>query len=469
MKSLLKQRINDDLLDCMPLSEADARNVFESILPDEALEEMIASARFSERSRKRDAVKLVRAMVIAASTGYGGRQADVMRVYFESGAPRVVRGGFYSWFGPAFEKVMKSVADRALEFVRQQALDVPGILGRDVTDWHIFDSTTVRLDDRLIHVFPGAGDYAAAKIHKRFSVGSGTLFDYSISPARDHDAPHLVIDESWRGIGLLADLGYASLKLLADCQEHGVHFVIRLKENWKPRVLSVGRGDFRKVFLSGTDLDVLVASGAVALEGKAVDVDVELGRGDKTVRCRLVGVPLADGAYRFYLTSLPPATGPLQVADLYRVRWEIESDNKLDKSCSHLDAIAARTESSVRALIHASLVSSMIACSLVHLARLNDAPPPSQGAERTKPPLHPQTLARAMGSAALMIAAAFEESGTKADLAWRKIAEHLNHLGTDPNWRRSPSILDQLRGWTISPGRPRAGRVARTASAQTVN
>ena len=452
----------------MPLKEADARKVFEAILPDDALAEIVAASRFEERSRKRDAIRLVRAMVIAASTGYGGRQADVMRVYFESGAPRVVRGGFYSWFGPALEKVMKAVSGRALDFVRQQALDVPGILGRDVTDWHIVDSTTIRLNDSLKHVFPGAGDYAAAKVHKRFSVGRGTLFNYSVSPARDHDAPHLTIDESWRGLGLLADLGYASLKLLSDCQEHGVHFVIRLKENWKPRVLAVGRGDFRKTFLSGSDLDVLFASGAVVLEGKSVDLDVELGRGAQTVRCRLVGVPVADGAYRFYLTSLPAATGPLQVADLYRVRWEIETDNKLDKSCNHLDAISARTESSVRALIHASLVSSMIACSLVHLARLDDAPPPARGAERTTPPLHPQTLARAMGSAALMIASAFDESGAKADLAWKRIAEHLNHLGTDPNWRRSPSILDQIRGWTISPGRPRTGRVAKTASTQHV-
>jgi hypothetical protein len=36
--------------------------------------------------------------------------------------------------------------------------------------------------------------------------------------------------------------------------------------------------------------------------------------------------------YCFYLTNLSPRTGPRQVADLYRVRWEIESDNKLDKS-----------------------------------------------------------------------------------------------------------------------------------------
>ena len=41
---------------------------------------------------------------------------------------------------------------------------------------------------------------------------------HSISPAREHDAPHLTLDESWRGLGLLADLGYASIKLLRDAK-----------------------------------------------------------------------------------------------------------------------------------------------------------------------------------------------------------------------------------------------------------
>jgi DDE family transposase len=440
----------------MGLDGQDVREIFEAALPEEGLAEIIKATGFEERSRKRDAIQLVRAMIVAAATGYGGRQADVMRVYFENGAERVVRGGFYSWFGQALETTMAQVARRMLDFVNRQPLDLPGLLGRDVRDWHIVDSTTVRLDDALTHVFPGAGDYAAAKVHKRFSVGLGTLVDYSISPARDHDAPHLVIDESWRGLGLLVDLGYASLKLLSDCQAFGVHFVIRLKDNWKPRVQTVGRGEVKGTFLPGTDLDVLLDAEAIVLNGTAIDVDVELGRGAQTVRCRLVGVPVTDGAYRFYLTSLPPKTGPCQVADLYRVRWEIESDNKLDKSCNHLEGIQARTKASVCALIHASLVSSMLACLLVHRARLKDAPPPAPDAERTKAPLHPQTLARAMGSAALMIAAAFEESGPRAQTAWQRIADHLSHLGSDPNWRRSPSILDQMRGWRISAGRPRS-------------
>jgi hypothetical protein len=49
------------------------------------------------------------------------------------------------------------------------------------------------------------------------------------------------------------------------------------------------------------------------------------------------------------------------------------------------------------------------------------------------------------------IAQAFELQGAEALLRWDKIAELLTHSGRDPNWRRRPSVLDQLRGWKRQP------------------
>jgi hypothetical protein len=442
------------------LTGDDLRELMETVLPEEAIADLVESAKFQERTRKRDAIGLIRAMVIAASTGYGGRQRDVARVYFENGAPRVARGGFYAWFGPALEATMAGLAQRALGYARAQPLDVPPLMRRFARDWHIVDSTTVRLPDELFAEYPGAGRYAALKVHKRLSVGTGTVYSYHLSPAREHDSPHLVLDESWRGLGLLVDLGYASLKLITDCAQYGVTWVMRLKESWKPKVQELSRGDVTKTFFAGTDLDVLLTQKILVLEGQVVDAKVTLGRGAKQVHCRLCGVPAPDGSYRFYLTSLPPRVGPHQVADFYRVRWEIESDNKLDKSCSHLQEISAQTGPAVRALIHASLISSMLACLLVHKHRLKQAPPPQADTERTTPPLHPQSLARAMGSAASSLAGVFELSGAQADKKWQQLAEYLEHMAKDPNWRRSPSILDQLRGWRINPGRPKSSRLS---------
>ena len=59
------------------VNASDLREVFETVLPEEALHAAVAAAGLQERQRKLDAQRLLRAMVIAAATGYGGRQADV--------------------------------------------------------------------------------------------------------------------------------------------------------------------------------------------------------------------------------------------------------------------------------------------------------------------------------------------------------------------------------------------------------
>jgi hypothetical protein len=55
--------------------------------------------------------------------------------------------------------------------------------------------------------FPGTGEDAAIKVHTVLSGGGGAPVRYHVSPAREPDSRHLTIDESWRGYGLLADLG----------------------------------------------------------------------------------------------------------------------------------------------------------------------------------------------------------------------------------------------------------------------
>jgi hypothetical protein len=50
------------------------------------------------------------------------------------------------------------------------------------------------------------------------------------------------------------------------------------------------------------------------------------------------------------------------------------------------------------------------------------------------------------------IAQAFDLKGKAAKRRWQQIADLLTHSGRDPNWRRRPSILDQLRGWKRQPG-----------------
>lgn len=57
------------------MTDGDMREVFETILPEDVLMSAVRAAGFQERERKSDGMVFPRTMIIAASTGYGGRQA----------------------------------------------------------------------------------------------------------------------------------------------------------------------------------------------------------------------------------------------------------------------------------------------------------------------------------------------------------------------------------------------------------
>jgi hypothetical protein len=211
----------------------------------------------------------------------------------------------------------------------------------------------------------------------------------------------------------------------------------------------IARGQVTQAFFPGTDLDALLAEETLRLDGRAIDADVHVGQRTHALPLRLVGVQTPKG-YCFFLTNLPPRIGPRQVADLYRVRWEVELSIKLDKSVHRLDAIDAERPCSLKALLHASLIASILAALLAHTHNLKTRPQ-QLGAPRTEAPLHPRRLALQLAVSCQSIAQAFDLQGDEATRRWDKIAELLTHAGRDPNWRRRPSVLDQLRGWKRQP------------------
>jgi hypothetical protein len=360
----------------------------------------------------------------------------------------VARSAFYRWCDVPLEQFMEALAQRALADARAQPVDLSGPLC-SVQDWDLVDSTTVTVRDALREAFPGTGDAAAIKVHKVLSVGCGAPVHDHFSPAREHDSRHLEIDASWQGCGLRADLAYASLARLRACEAHHVCFVMRLKEHWKPKVDSIARGQVTQAFLPGTDFDTLLEDDTLVLDGRAIDADVHVGGDKHPLPLRLVGVQTPTGSC-FFLTNLPARLGPRQVADLYRVRWEVELSIRLDKSVHRLDAIDAERPCSLKTLLHASLIASTIAALLAHTHTVHTRPQQA-GTPRTEAPLHPRRLALQLAVSCQSIAQAFELEGTEAQQRWNKIAELLTHAGRDPNWRRRPSILDQLRGWKRQP------------------
>jgi hypothetical protein len=228
-----------------------------------------------------------------------------------------------------------------------------------------------------------------------------------------------------------------------------VKFVIRLKENWKPKVDHVARGELTSTFFPGTDLDVLLDSETLLLNGKVVDADVKLGTGADTLCLRLVGVPSPKG-YCFFLTNLPPAIGPTQVGDIYRIRWEVELSFKLDKSSYRLDQGKGERTCSIKALLHASLIASILTGLLVHKHVL-ETRPVRQGAKRTVAPIHHGLVSKCLLQWAYSIARVCELTGDAADREWERLAGNLTHAAKDPSWRSQASTLDLIRGYGDKP------------------
>lgn len=104
------------------------------------------------------------------------------------------------------------------------------------------------------------------------------------------------------------------------------------------------------------------------------------------------------------------------------------------------------------AMLHACLLSSILTALVVHRYHLNTRPKGKM--PRSAAPLHQILVAKAIASAH----GSFQRCLTGEEDRWDKMAEFVVHLGKDPNWRRKPSTLDQMRGSKISPGRPRAAK-----------
>jgi hypothetical protein len=74
-------------------------------------------------------------------------------------------------------------------------------------------------------------------------------------------------------------------------------------------VNSIARGQVTQEFFPGADLDALLDGHILALDGRAIDADVQVGNSKHPLHLRLVGVNTPKG-YCFFLTNFPPKVGP---------------------------------------------------------------------------------------------------------------------------------------------------------------
>lgn len=440
------------------MQAAALRKMFETVLPAEAIREAVMRLGVQKRRRSLDPVALIYSLILQGGTWECGRIATAVRDYFERGGTRVVAGAYYKWFDAELLATIRELSARALRYAEKMPKHLPGILaGR--TDWRAVDSTVVKLRPELAATWPGCGEYAALKVHKVYSLGAENVVAYTITPARRHDGPELVIDEEWRGMGLVADLGYNAFALFRACREHDVKFVLRKKEGWSMYLDEQATSETRTTWI-GVDTATIAGGTEFKLDASGpVDIDVTFGPDTDPLPVRLVGVPM-DKDYGYFLTNLPRSTHTLaEVAMLYRLRWTIEIDNKLTKTGCQLDEITAERPVSVEILAHAAMIASVLANCIVHLDHLEQGAVGAKTVRFTRPPLHPILLWKCLVTGSHRLAEMMAQADTPL-ASWERVAANLTAGAADRNWKRTPSAMDRVKGRTAggrawSGGRPR--------------
>ena len=130
-----------------------------------------------------------------------------------------------------------------------------------------------------------------------------------------------------------------------------------------------------------------------------------------------------------------------------------------NKAGARLDEITARKPSSARILVLATLLDTTIARTIVQSEKLAVVAAKKVASDpASRAPLHPILLMRALASAHGTVNRLLQNEETEL-LEWRKLMERLRDFGSDPNWRRRPSVLDRIQGLTAPP-KLRPGRAA---------
>jgi hypothetical protein len=349
-----------------------------SLLDPDRLQAIAEDLRVVERHRGYDAGLVALSIVLSAlqrSTDTQGRLADARQVYGMLGGGATTESGFRKVarkIGP----VLREILNRRLGTIAAGVAD-PELRGRlsALRDVLIPDGCAFKLASKLAGTYAGTGQPSEMKFHAVYSVRAGGAVALNATAGAVHDNDGFAPQEWVPGSLYIWDLGYNDYGRVVAATKAGAFVLQRLKAGANPRVLaSFGPGGHRRELHSddGGDirLDDACAMGLVHRQ-RILDLDIELREDGETAVVRVVCVPFG-GEDRYYLTTLARTDfSPHDIAELYRLRWEIELFFRGLKGATRLDEVRRlENEESLHAIVYGSLFAALLARDIT--AKLNE-------------------------------------------------------------------------------------------------
>lgn len=349
---------------------------YEKLVP--ALKQLLSEPTLDDLGRRVAFIKRLRAVVaswfvwavVLSRFGHGRPGFEQARSWYArlTGTDVWPRPFQMRFKQPEAVELFRQAFARAVEAWRWERRRPAHPLAHHFPDVVAVDSTLMQLDDDLESEFSGTRAAAASlKVLLSISVFGALPLAADVVPGHCHDMrlfPSLSLFRP--GTLFLFDKGFVAYDRLRQLTEAGLHYLCPMRLNGNPLVVGVHQapravrqalaaapdGVWLRDLLPGTtrirhryDLEVLVYPNTT-------------GAAYSPVRTRLVIVPGPHGTQRPYLTTLTSHEwAPQVLAEIYRLRWQIELVFKELKQDLSLERLPSKDPHAVQIFAWASLIA----------------------------------------------------------------------------------------------------------------
>ena len=269
-----------------------------------------------------------------------------------------------SWY--FFRGVYNHLLDKYKNLLSQETLK----LSKYFKDILAIDGSLIGLCKQVEDLFASTNKgLAALKLNTRFSIFLRVVTKLRIGKGKQHDSQFKFVTQA-KNVLYLVDLGYWSFKLMQDIIDAGSYFVMRLKSDCDPLIISINCAGVELEHLIGKRLsevkEWLIEQGLTEL-----DVTVQLSRANNpkfVENIRLVGM-LYEGAWYFYVTNIFDTAFTVEsIYKLYSLRWQVEIFFNVIKNVLNLQNIVSRNRNGIMVEIYSALIMYLLTQIVIALA-----------------------------------------------------------------------------------------------------
>ena len=392
-KSRNKSRTSRPLPASKYLDPDEIPRSLESLFPQETVEEIARETGFIVRQRKVEPYLFFWSLVLGFGVQLQRTLESLRKGYCDMAGVDLCESSWHDRFSPKCVKFLRACVELAIQQMAKETNRKLSSKLNWIKDILIQDSSIVRLSATLMKQFPATrsrGKAAGLKVSLLVSAVASSPLKVTIHGERTSETKTLKIGPWVKDKLLLIDLGFFKHQMFARIQENGGYFLTRLKNNSNPLFLSTLRKyrgnaieldgkrwkDIRdKMKRSVLDAEVKISFSRRVYRGK---------RSKDAKAFRLVAIYNHEAKrYHVYLTNIPStALCAEDVAELYRVRWDIEMIFKELKSKYSLDVIKSANPDVVEGVIWVAILTLLVSRRLFNLLR---ASAPTERAVRYTP------------------------------------------------------------------------------------